>query len=90
MALRFLYGVPEGLAVCILRRGMKRQENFGMGHAAFAGVIAGLAIILAEQLFTGTIGGRGDGGLSRTPLNLCCVEMIKSDSQSPPDCSAAL
>ena len=61
-----------------------------MDYAVLAGVVAGLAVILAEQLFPGTVGGRGDCGLSRAPLDLCCVEMIKSDNQSPPDCSAAL
>ncbi len=61
-----------------------------MDYAALAGVVAGLAVILAEQLFPGTVGGGGDGRLSRAPLNLCCVKMIKSDTQSPPDCSAAL
>lgn len=61
-----------------------------MDYAVLAGVVAGLAVILAEQLFPGTVGGRGDCGLSRAPLDLCCVEMIKSDNQSPPDCSATL
>ena len=61
-----------------------------MRYAALAGVVAGLAIILAEQLLSRTVGGGGDGGLSRAPLDLCCVEMIKSDCQSPPDCSATL
>ena len=61
-----------------------------MDYAALTGVVAGFAVILAEQLFTGTIGGRCDGGLSCAPLDLCCVEMVKSDCQSPPDCLAAL
>lgn len=61
-----------------------------MRHAAFAGVVAGLAVILAEQLFPGTVCSRGDGGLSCASLDLCCVKMVKSDDQSPPDCSAAL
>ena len=61
-----------------------------MRYAALAGVVAGLAVILAEQLLSRTVGGGGNGGLSRAPLDLCCVEMVKSDCQSPPNCSAAL
>ena len=61
-----------------------------MRYAALAGVVAGLTVILAEQLLSRTVGSGGDGGLSRAPLDLCCVEMVKSDSQSPPNCSAAL
>ena len=61
-----------------------------MDYAALAGVVAGLAVILTEQLFPGTVGGGGDSGLARAPLDLRRVEMVKSDTQSPPDCSAAL
>ena len=86
----FLYGVPKCLAVCVFRRSVRRQEDFGMGYTALVGVVAGLAVILAEQLLPGAVGGRCDGGLSRTPRELCCVKMVKCDSQSPPNCSAAL
>ena len=55
--LGFLYGVPEGFPVCILRRGMGRQQDFGTDHAALAGVVAVLTVILAVQLFAGTVGG---------------------------------
>lgn len=61
-----------------------------MSHAALAGVVAELAVILAEQLLPGAIGGGSDGGLSGASLDLCRVEMIEGDTQSPPDCSAAL
>ena len=61
-----------------------------MDYAAFAGVVAGLTVILAEQLFPGTVGGGGNGGLACAPLDLCRMEMIKSDTQSPPECSVAL
>ena len=61
-----------------------------MDYAAFMGVVAGLAVILAEQLFSRTVGGGCDSRLARAPLDLCCMEMIKRDIQSPPDCSAAL
>ncbi len=47
-----------------------------MDYAALAGVVANLTVILAEQLFSGTVGGRGDGRLSRAPFDLGRVELI--------------
>ena len=61
-----------------------------MRYAPLADVVAGLTVILAEQLLTGAVSGGCDGRLSRAALDLCCVEMVKSDCQSPPDCSATL
>ena len=61
-----------------------------MRYAPLADVVAGLTVILAEQLFPGTVGGGGDGGLSHAPFDLRCVKMKKSDNQSPLNCSATL
>ncbi len=47
-----------------------------MSYATLAGVVAGLAVILAEQLFPGAVGSGGDGRLARAPLDLGRMEMI--------------
>lgn len=39
------------------------------------GVVADLAVILAIQFLSGSVGGRRDNGLSRAPLDLGDVEM---------------
>ncbi len=82
--LRFLHGVPEVLAVCILLRGMGWQEDFRAYHAAFSGVVCCLAVILAVQLFSGTVSGCGNCRLPRAALDLGCVKMIEGDQASPP------
>ena len=51
-----------------------------MDYAALAGVVAGFAVILAEQLFPGSVGNECDSGLPRAPLDLGRVEMIKGDT----------
>lgn len=56
-----------------------------MGYAAFAGIIAVLAVVIAVQLFPGAVGGSGDGGLSCTSLDLCFMEMIEGYTPSPPE-----
>ena len=54
---------------------MGRQQDFRADHAAFAGVVADLAVVLAVQLFPGTVGGRRHSGLSRTALDLGYMKM---------------
>ena len=57
-------------------RCMGRQENVGADHAALAGVVTVLTVILAVQLFPGTIGGRRHGGLSGAAFDLGYMKMI--------------
>ncbi len=61
--LGFFYGVPERFTICVFwwRVG---QQDFRTDHAALAGVVAVLAVILTVQLFAGTVGGRSHSGLS--------------------------
>ena len=74
--LGFLHGVPERFSVCILRWCMGWQKDFGADHAALAGVVADLTVILAVQFFPGTIGSRGNSGLSRAAFDLRHMKMI--------------
>ena len=75
-ALGFLYGVPEDFPICIFLRGMRRQQDFGTDHAALAGVVAVLAVILAVQLFAGAVGGGCHNRLSGAAFDLCHMKMI--------------
>ena len=54
---------------------MGRQQDFRADHAAFAGVVADLAVVLAVQLFPGTVGGRRNSGLPRAALDLGYMKM---------------
>ena len=74
--LGFLNGIPEGLPVCIFRRGMGRQQDFGTDHTAFAGVVAVLTVILAVQLFAGSVGGGCHNRLPGAAFDLCHMKMI--------------
>ena len=59
---------------------MRWQQDFRTDHAALAGVVAVLTVILAVQLLAGAIGGRCNGGLSCAALDLCHMEMIECDT----------
>ena len=71
----FLHGVPECFPVRERGRGLGRQQDFRTDHAALAGVVAVLAVILAVQLFAGAIGGSSHGRLSGAALDLGYVKM---------------
>ena len=81
-ALGLLYGVPEGLPVCIFRRGLGRQQDFGTDHAALAGVVAVLAVILAVQLFAGAVGGGCHNRLPGAAFDLRYMKMEQCDRLS--------
>ena len=55
---------------------MGRQQDFRTDHAAFFGIVAVLAVVVAVQLFTGAIGGRCNGGLSCAAFDLVNMKMI--------------
>ena len=74
-ALGIFYGVPERFTVCVLWRRVGWQQGFRADHAALAGVVAVLTVILAVQLFPGTVGSRRHGGLPRAALDLRHMEM---------------
>ena len=54
---------------------LSAAPQHGADHAALSGVVAVFAVILAIQLFAGTIGGRSDSGLSCASLSLCDTQM---------------
>ena len=72
------------MARLVLGRGLWRQENVGADHAALVGEVAGLTVIRAVQLLPGAVGGGGDNGLSRTPLDLGDVEVKQGQSTALP------
>ena len=72
---------------------MRRQKDFGMDHAAFAcvvAVLAVLAVILAVKPFSGSVRSGGYRALSRAAFDLLDAEMIKRDTQSPSSMSLRL
>ena len=74
-ALGFFYRVPERFAVCVLWRRMGRQQDLRADHAALAGVITVLAVILTVQLFPGAVRGSSHGRLPRAALDLRHMKM---------------
>ena len=74
-ALGLLHGVPEGGTVLVLGGGLGRQENVCADHAALVGVVADFAIVFAVKFLPGTVGGRGDNGLSRASFDLGNMEV---------------
>ena len=54
---------------------MGRQQDFRTDHTAFAGVVAVLAVIVAVELFAGTVGGCGNGGLPGAAFDLGDMKM---------------
>ena len=55
---------------------MRRQQDLGTDHAAFAGVVAVLAVILAVQFFAGAVGGGCHNGLPCAAFDLGYMKMI--------------
>ena len=82
--LHFLHGIPKGFPVCVLRRSVSGQQDFGTDHAALTGVVAVLPVVFAVELLTGTVSGCGNGGLSGTSLDLGHMKMKECDGQALP------
>ena len=61
--------VPEGGAVCKLRRGVGGQHDFRMDNAALPGVIMGLAVPFIRQLGSASVGGCGNSGTALAALD---------------------
>ena len=54
-------GVPQSIPVCVLRRGMGRQHDFGVDDFAFMGIVFLLLVVLGKQPFPALVGGRRNG-----------------------------
>ena len=55
---------------------MGRQENVRADNTTLSGVVAVFAVILAVQLFAGTIGGRSNRRLTFTAFRLGYCEVL--------------
>ena len=75
--LDLLHTVPEGGAVCKLRRGVGGQHDFRMDNAAFAGVIVGQAVPFIRQLCPAAVGGCGNSGTALAALDDTDGDMTK-------------
>ena len=62
-------GVPQGVAVCVLRRGMGRQHDFRVDDFAFMGIVFLLLVVLRKQPFPALVGGGSDSRLALAPLD---------------------
>ena len=54
-------GVPQGIAVCVLRRGMGRQHDFCMDDPSFLGIVFLLLVVLGKQPFAALVSCGGYG-----------------------------
>src|SRR5699024_8603107 len=54
-------GVPQGIAVCVLRRGVGRQHDFGVNDFAFMGIVFLFLVVFGKQPFPALVGGRRNG-----------------------------
>lgn len=54
---------------------MNSRFSFRTDYTALAGVVAVLAVVFAVELFAGTVGGCGNGGLSGAALDLGDMKM---------------
>lgn len=54
-------GVPQGIPVCVLRRGMGRQHDFGVDDFTFMGIVFLLLVVFRKQPFPALVGGRRNG-----------------------------
>ena len=67
--LDLLHTVPEGGAVCKLRRGVGGQHDFRMDNAALPGVIMGQAVPFIRQFGSASVGGCGNSGTALAALD---------------------
>ena len=60
----FFYGfgsVPQGVAVCVLRRGVGRQHDFCVDDPSFLGIVFLLLVVLGKQPFAALVSCGGYG-----------------------------
>ena len=54
---------------------MRRQQDFRTEDTAFLGVVTVLSVILAVQLFTGSVSSGRNSGLPCAAFDLCNMEV---------------
>ena len=62
-------GVPQGIAVCVLRRGVGRQHDFGVDDFAFMGIVFLFLVVFGKQPFPALVGGGSNGRLALAALD---------------------
>ena len=67
--------VPQGLPVCEGRWNVRRQQDFRTEDTAFLGVVAVLSVILAVQLFAGSVSSGRNSGLPCAAFDLGNMEV---------------
>ena len=75
-----LHTVPEGGAVCKLRRGVGGQHDFCMDNAALVGVVVGQAVPLICQFSAAAVGSCGNGGFALAALDDFDGDMADGDN----------
>ena len=54
-------GVPQGIPVGVLWRGVGRQHDFGVDDFAFMGIVFLFLVVFGKQPFPALVGGRRNG-----------------------------
>ena len=67
--------VPQGIAVCVRRRGVGRQHDFGGDDFAFMGIVFLFLVVFGKQPFPALVGGGSDGRLALVALDNFHIKM---------------
>ena len=62
-------GVPQGIPVGVLWRGVGRQHDFGVDDFAFMGIVFLFLVVFGKQPFPALVGGGSDGRLAFAALD---------------------
>ena len=69
MASAAFHKVLRSAAVCVLRRGVGRQHDFGVDDFAFMGIVFLFLVVFRKQPFPALVGGGSNGRLALAALD---------------------